>query len=36
MRENKKAYVFLRFVCPEEEDSKFICMHSFFGAGRSI
>ena len=31
MRENKKAYVFLRFACSGEEDSKFICMHSFFG-----
>ena len=30
MRENKKAYVFLRLACSEEEDSKFICMHSFF------
>ena len=30
MEENKKPYVFLRFACCEEEDSKFICMHSFF------
>ena len=30
MRENKKAYVFLRFACSGEEGSKFICMDSFF------
>ena len=30
MRENKKAYVFLRFVCSKEEDSKFICRNALF------
>ena len=30
MRENKKAYVFLHFVCSEEEDGKFICRNVLF------